>query len=173
MIAKFLKRTETEKGETIKIVLEVPAFDTEVFTLKRGQSYEVRPESHNKPEADMTAKDKLETALRLISEVSGIMPEPRKSEPIAKDTCGRCDRWERDEDYKDPMGNCLLQTGVVTHIADECTVKELRDAEEDQGEGLFARQQEEVSGDMDGEERVDSGDPGRNVHEETREEAEV
>jgi hypothetical protein len=162
MKAKFLKRSESEKSDKVKIIFEVDSADI-ANQLEKGQTYEIELHEPKLPNMTPSAKELLKQAQTLISQATGMIPEPREPElPFTKDgeKCANCAEWDRDiNDIVDkittvPVGMCRQVSGV-TPLYHWCSYWR-SNAEEDKEEG---NKESAVCEEVDGEERTDSGIP--------------
>jgi hypothetical protein len=113
MKAKFLKPSFSEKSEKIKLWFEVEG-NSDVFALKKGETYEIELCDTKLPNMAPSPKDLLKQALSLISQASEGIPDGKvmgidissddnvDSDATGQGKCITCDLTEEREDA--PIG---------------------------------------------------------------------
>jgi hypothetical protein len=166
MKAKYLKPTFYEKGSAVKLTFEVPMEESgAVMGLKMGEIYEIAPEAPLLPGEGLTPKQKVQEAIRMLSEAyRGICEAPQGTldlEPKddkGEGKCATCRNWIDAEDTGIGRKWCKLYS-VYKNIYERCSSWR-SNAEEDKAEGDTEDTTEEVGvcESMVEKERSDSGD---------------
>jgi len=165
MKAKFLKRSESEKSDKVKVIFEVEGSEVaKAMQLNRAEVYDIEVHEPKLPGAVMTPQEQIIAGLRLITEAVPRIPEKRQptlglSQKEPEKSCKTCFFWKRhpnQEGVNLPAGFCSVW-GEDTPLYHHC--EQWRDREEDKSEEGRDAEGEEggVREQVAGEARTDEG----------------
>jgi hypothetical protein len=150
MKAKFLKRSESEKSDKVKVIFEVEGSEVaKAMQLTRAEVYSIELHEPKLPGVVMTPQEQIIAGLRLITEAVPRIPEerqptldlsPRKPEKVCK-TCFFWKRLPNQEKIQTPLGFCDVW-GDEMPLHHHCEKWRDRDEEDKSEEGRDAEGEE-------------------------------